>query len=66
MTDSTETPRDILKKYADTLIANSQASTQEELDEAADELIYVTGEMEAHGKEIAQLIYELLEGSRSS
>ncbi len=66
MTDTVETPRDILKKYADTLIANSQASTQEELDEAADELIYVTGEMEARGKEMAQLIHELLKEGWSS
>ena len=61
MSRFTETPQDTLKKYADTLIADPQASTREELDEAADELIYVTGEMEAHGREMAQLIYELLD-----
>ena len=61
MPDSVENPRDLLKKYADTLIANAQASTQEELDEVADELIYVTGDMEERGEDIAQLIYELLE-----
>lgn len=63
MTDTAETSRDILKRYADTLIANVQASTQEELDEAADDLIYVTGEMEARGKDMAQLIHELLAGA---
>ena len=61
MPDSAENPRAILKEYADTLVANSQASTQEELDEVADDLIEVTGKMEARGQEIAKLIYELLE-----
>ena len=60
MPDSAENPRDILKEYADTLIANAQASTQAELDEVADDLIEITGKMEARGQEIAQLIYELL------
>ena len=66
MPDSAENPRDILKEYADTLIANAQASTQEELDEVADDLIEVTGQMEAHGKEVAELIYELLEQRQGS
>ena len=61
MPNSPETPRDILKKYADILIANAQASTKEELGEVADELIYVTEDIEKRGEEIAQLIYELLE-----
>ena len=60
MPDSAESPRDILKEYADTLIANAQASTQEERDEVADDLIEITGSMEANGEAIAQLIYELL------
>ena len=64
MADISESPRDLLKRYADTLTANAQASTQEELDEVADDLIYVTGEMEAQGKGIAQLIYELLEADK--
>ena len=64
MADTSESPRDVLKRYADTLIANARAANQEELDEAADALIYVTGEMEAQGKEIAQLIYELLESGQ--
>ena len=66
MPDSAESPRDILKEYADTLIANAQASTQEERDEVADDLIEITGKMEAHGEEIAQLIYELLGRSEGS
>ena len=66
MQDSAESPRDILMEYADTLIANAQASTQEERDEVADDLIEVTGKMEAHGEEIAQLIYELLGQSQGS
>ena len=61
MPDSAQNPRDMLKEYADTLIANAQASTQEELDEVADDLIEITGKMEARGQEIAQVIYELLE-----
>ena len=66
MPDSAENPRAILKEYADTLIANAQASNQEELDEVADNLIEITGQMEAHGEEIAQLIYELLAQSQGS
>lgn len=60
MQNSADNPRDILKEYADILIVNAQASTQQERDEVADDLIEITGKMEAHGKEIAQLIYELL------
>ena len=66
MADISESPRDLLKRYADTLTANAQASTKEELDEVADALIYVTGEMEAQGKGIAQLIYELLEADKGN
>ena len=66
MADTPESPRDMLKRYADTLIANAQASTQEELGEVADALIYITGDMEAQGKEIAQLIYELLESDKGA
>ena len=65
MQNSAENTRGILKEYADTLIVNAQASTQEELDEVADDLIEITGKMEAHGEEIAQLIYELLEQGQS-
>lgn len=61
MPEVTESPRAMLKEYADTLIANIQAVTQEEKDEVADDLIEINGKMEAHGKEIAELIYELLE-----
>ena len=69
MQDSTESPRSILKEYADTLIADTQASTRQERDEVADDLIEITGKMEAQGEEIAQLIYDLLgqsQGSQSS
>ena len=45
MPDSAQNPRDMLKEYADTLIANAQASTQEELDEVADDLIEITGKI---------------------
>lgn len=66
MSSLSESPRSILKEYADALIINAQASTQQERDEVADELIYVTGKMEAHGEEIAQLLYELLRQSQGS
>ena len=66
MPNSAENPIDILKEYADTLVVNAQASTQEERDEVADDLIEITGKMEAHGEEIAQLIYELLAQSQGS
>ena len=61
MPDSTESSRAMLREYADTLIANAQAVTQEERDEVADELIEIVGKIEAHGKEVAELIYKLLE-----
>ena len=66
MTEVKETPRAILKEYADTLIANIKAVTQEEKDQAADNLIEINGKMEAHGEEIAELIYELLEHGRQA
>ena len=61
MPDTTETPRDILKKYADTLMATAQAPTEDEKYEIADELIEIVGGIEARGEEVAQLIYKLLE-----
>ena len=66
MTEAGENPRAMLKEYADTLIANMQAVTQEEKDEAADALIEISGKIEAHGKEIGELIYELLEHGRQA
>ena len=66
MSAKTQSPRTILKEYADTLIANAQSSTQEERDEVADDLIEITGKMEARGEEIARLIYELLGQSQGS
>ena len=66
MPEVKENPRAMLKEYADTLIANIQAVTQEEKDEVADDLIEINGKMEAHGKEIAELIYELLEPGRQA
>ena len=53
-------PRVILREYADALTADSQATTQEERDEAADSLIEASRSMEEHGRQIASLIYELL------
>ena len=47
MPETTESPRAMLKEYADTLVANAQAATEEERDEIADDLIEITGKMEA-------------------
>ena len=66
MPETTESPRAMLKEYADALVANAQAATEEERDEIADDLIEISGKMEAHGKEIAQLVYELLEQTTGS
>lgn len=45
MSSLSESPRSILKEYADTLIVNAQASAQQERDEVADDLIEITGKM---------------------
>ena len=66
MPDATDSPRAMLRQYADILIANAQAATQEERDEVADELIEIVGKMEAHGKEVAELIYELLKHGQAA
>ena len=61
MPDATENPRAILRRYANTLMANVNAATEDERYEIADDLIEVEGDMERRGREIAQVIYELLE-----
>ena len=66
MPQRTENPRAILKAYADALVANAQAATEDEQGEIADVLIEITGEMEAHGVQIAQLVYQLLERGTGS
>ena len=55
-------PKAILREYADALTADAQATTQEERDEAGDSLIEASRRMEEHGRQIADLIYELLTG----
>ena len=66
MPDTTNDPRAKLKEYADALLANAQAASERERDEIADDLIEITGDLEKHGKEVAQLIYELLAQSIQS
>lgn len=66
MSESTESPRTMLKRYADTLTANAQAVTEDEKYEIADDLIEITGDIEKHGMEVSKLIYELLEQSTPS
>ncbi len=53
-------PKVILGEYADALMANFQATTREEKDQASDNLIEASGRMEEHGQQIARLIYDLL------
>lgn len=59
--ENPENPRALLKQYADTLTANTQATTQNEKDEAADDLIEIQTKMEAQGQQIAELIHQLLQ-----
>lgn len=66
MPDTTNDPRTKLKEYADALLANAQAASERERDEIADDLIEITGDLEKHGEEVAQLIYELLAQSIQS
>ena len=60
---TSENARAMLKEYADTLIANTQAANDDEQGEIGDDLIDIEGRMEAHGMEIAELIHALLEKS---
>ena len=60
MSENPQTPRDLLREYADILMADSQASDQQQRDEVADDLIEITGKIEANGAEVAQQIYVLL------
>ena len=57
MSDTTENPRVILRKYADILIANVQAETEDERYEIADDLIEITSKVEAHGEEVTATNY---------
>ena len=52
--------RAILAQYADTLSAKACAATQDEQDQASDDLIEITATIEAHGEEMAQLLRGLL------
>ena len=60
MTSAAKSPSTILREYADILAGYAAATTEKELDEIADDLMIVEGEMQEHGKEIAQLIHNLL------
>ena len=60
MLDTMGDARAILEQYADALSANAGASTENEKDHASDELINITGTIEEHGEEIAQLLRQLL------
>lgn len=61
MTSAAKSPSTILREYADVLAAYGAATSEEKLNEIADDLMIVEGEMEAHGKEIAQPIHALLD-----
>lgn len=60
MSESKRIARKTLKEYADSLIADARAETQQEQGEAADNLIEVTRQIEENGEAVAELIYELL------
>lgn len=62
MPNPVETPRMILARFADVLLANAEATTDSEKDCANDELLSITGTVEERGAEIARLIHELLAG----
>ena len=62
MAENEVDPRAILREYADALTADIHATTQEEQDEAADNLIEASGRMEKNASQVARLIYDLLEG----
>ena len=60
MPGNRENPRDLLREYADILMADSQAAYQQQRDEVADVLIEITRKLEENGVEVAQQIYVLL------
>ena len=60
MSGNPESPRDLLKEYADILMADSQATDQQQRDEVADELIEITRKLEENGPEVARQIYAFL------
>ena len=60
MAEGKEGTRALLKKYADALDENAKATTDEEQDKTADDLVEITGALEERGQQAAQLIYELL------
>ena len=60
MLGNPESPRDLLREYADILMADSQATDQQQRDEVADELIEITRKLEENGAEVARQIYVLL------
>ena len=60
MSGNPESSRDLLREYADILMADSQATDQRQQDEVADELIEITRKLEENGAEVAQQIYILL------
>ena len=61
MTSEAKSPSTILREYADILAGYAAATSEKELDEIADDLMIAEGEMQEHGKKIAQLIHNLLE-----
>lgn len=63
MTSTTYDVRTILEQYAKALLANAQATTEQERDLASDDLVEITGTVEEHGESIARLLLRLLEDS---
>ena len=60
MTSTTDDVRAILEQYARALLANAQATTEQEQDLTSDDLVEITGTVEEHGENIARLLLCLL------
>ena len=56
MTSTTDDVRAILEQYARALLANAQATTEQEQDLTSDDLVEITGTVEEHGENIARLL----------
>ena len=60
MSNETNGPRELLRHYAECLIANSGSRHQTDQDLAADALIRITGLIEARGDEVANMLLKCL------
>lgn len=61
MSDATESPRELIKAYAEALRALSQESTEKEEDYAIIDIREINQEMESRSAEVSAALHELLE-----